>query len=347
MARRLAAISLLVLPIVGLAAWLAWSVLVPLSPPGPKFVLLRPGFSVRRIAAELKQAGVLRSETAFLLLQYSRGGTLKAGEYRFETPANMLEVRRRLVQGDIYFHTVVIPEGYTLYDIAATIERSGLATRQEFIEAAQADSFLIRDLAPDAKSLEGYLFPDTYRFTRTQDVHQMLATMVRRFRETLKEVGRDSFCSASINKLLGKSAVTQADCDIQAAVTLASVVEKETAVPEERPLVASVYYNRIRRGMPLQADPSVIYAALLAERYRGAIYRSDLHFDSPYNTYLYPGLPPGPIANPGLASLQAAIAPAATDYLYFVSDNQGHHRFSRTLEEHNRNVAHYRVAQGH
>jgi UPF0755 protein len=345
MIRRLA--KLLLLAVLGVVAWFAWSLLVPLNPQGPKFVLLRPGSSARRIAAELKQSGILRSETAFLLAQYARGGTLKAGEYRFETPASALQVRRRLVQGDIYFHTVIIPEGYTIYDIAGAIEQAGLAPRQEFIDAAHSDSFLIRDLAPGAKSLEGYLFPDTYNFTRTQDVHQMIATMVRRFRETLKQIGAGSLCSAPIIRLVSGTKSDSTLCSAQPAVTLASVVEKETGIPEERPLVASVYYNRLRLGMPLQADPSVIYAALLADRYRGSIYASDLHFVSPYNTYLNPGLPPGPIANPGRASLQAAISPAATDYLYFVSDNQGHHRFARTLEEHNRNVAQYRHGVAH
>jgi peptidoglycan lytic transglycosylase G len=345
MIRRLA--ILLLLAVLGVAAWFAWSLLLPLNPQGPKFVLLRPGFSARRIAAELKQSGVLRSETAFLMVQYARGGTLKAGEYRFDSSASMLQVRQRLVQGDIYFHTVVIPEGYTLYDIAGAIEQAGLAPRQEFIDAAQSDSFLIRDLAPGAKSLEGYLFPDTYHFTRTQDVHQMIATMVRRFRETLKDIGADSLCSAPITQLVDGNKFGESPCSTQPAVTLASVVEKETGVAEERSLVASVYYNRLRLKMPLQADPSVIYAALLAGRYRGTIYVSDLHFDSPYNTYIHPGLPPGPIANPGRASLEAAISPAATNYLYFVSDNQGHHRFSRTLEEHNHNVAQYRQGVAH
>ncbi len=338
--------KLLLIPVLGLAAWLAWSLILPLDPHGPKFVLLRPGFSAHRIAQELKQAGVIRNETAFLLVQYTRRGTLKAGEYRFQDAASALQVRRRLVQGDIYFHTVVIPEGYTLYDIASAVEQAGLVPHQEFIAAAHSDTFLIQDLAPGAKSLEGYLFPDTYHFTRTQDVHQMIAVMVRRFRQVFQEIGPDSFCSAALIRLVSRSQGTK-PCDIQPAVTLASVVEKETGIPEERSLVASVYYNRLRLGMPLQADPTVIYAALVAERYRGAIYRSDLHFDSPYNTYQHPGLPPGPIANPGLASLKAAISPAATDYLYFVSDNQGHHRFSQTLEQHNRNVAQYRQSLGH
>jgi UPF0755 protein len=339
--------KLLLVILLAFAAWLAWSLALPLNPHGPKFVLLRPGFSARRIAAELQHAGIVRSQTAFLLAEYARGGTLKAGEYRFQDPATALQVRQRLVAGDIYFHSVVIPEGYTIYDIANAIDQSGLAPRQDFVEAAHTDAFLIRDLAPGATSLEDYLFPDTYRFTRTQDVHQMITMMVRRFREAIKQIGNGSLCSAPVTKLVSLNSSAQAPCNIEPAVTLASVVEKETGVPEERATVASVYCNRLRLRMPLQADPTVIYAALISDRYRGSIYRSDLQFASPYNTYLHLGLPPGPISNPGIASLKAVISPAATDYLYFVSDNQGRHRFSHTLEQHNRNVAEYRHGIAH
>ena len=187
---------------------------------------------------------------------------------------------------------------------------------------------LLHGIDPQAQSLEGYLFPDTYQFTRVDTVPEIAAAMVHRFRQAAQKIG-----------LLGRP-------DIHRIVTMASIVEKETAVPDERPLVASVYYNRLDRNMALGADPSVIYAALLAGRYRGTIYQSDLQFDSPYNTYKYPGLPPGPIANPGLASLQAAMHPAQSEFLYFVSDNNGHHRFSRSLEEHAKNVAAYRKAAG-
>jgi len=186
---------------------------------------------------------------------------------------------------------------------------------------------MIRDLDPAAPSLEGYLFPDTYQFTRTQSLRDIAAAMTRRFRQEAKAIGLTS--------------------DLHRVVTLASIVEKETAVAEERPLVAGVYSNRMARRMGLDADPSVMYAALLAGRYTGVIHLSDLQYDSPYNTYKYAGLPPGPIANPGRTALEAAMHPAGTDYLYFVrGDDQGHHRFARTLEEHSRNVAAYRRGQG-
>ena len=253
-------------------------------------------------------------------------GSLKAGEYKFDAPASALQVRRRLLRGDVYVRTVAVPEGYNIYDIAAVVEQAGLGTGADFITAAKGDLFLIKDLDPNATSLEGYLFPDTYHFTRIDTAHEIVAAMVHRFRQEAQKIG-----------LLRQG-------DVHRIVTVASIVEKETAVPDERPLVASVYYNRLAKNMLLGADPSVVYAALLAGRYRGTIYQSDLQFDSPYNTYKYAGLPPGPIANPGAASLEAAMNPAQTDYFYFVSDNNGHHRFSRTAEEHERNVAAYRRA---
>jgi UPF0755 protein len=317
---------LVVVAVLACALWFAWAALLPVQP-GQTFVLLRPGWSTRHIARELQRQGVIRNSAAFLMLHYVKGvATLKAGEYKFDQPATALEVRDRLIRGDVYARTVVVPEGFNIYDIAAAVEQAGLGPAADFIMAAQGDLFLLRDIDPSAKSLEGYLFPDTYEFTRIDSAHDIAAAMVRRFRQEAQKIG-----------LLGNA-------DMHRIVTMASIVEKETAAPAERPRVASVYYNRLDRNMVLAADPSVIYAALLAGRYRGTIYESDLQFDSPYNTYKYPGLPPGPIANPGVASLQAAMHPAQTDFLFFVSDNNGHHRFARDSEEHARNVAAYRKA---
>ena len=315
----------MVVLVLAFAIWFAWAALLPERPAQTTFVLLRPGWSTRHIARDLQQQGVIRSSAAFLMVHYAKGlKTLKAGEYKFEQPANALEVWRRLVQGDVYARTVVVPEGFNMYDIAAAVEQAGLGPASDFLAAARSDLFLVRDIDPDAKSLEGYLFPDTYQFTRIDSAHDIAAVMVHRFRQEAQKIG-----------LLGNA-------DMHRIVTMASIVEKETADANERPMVAAVYYNRLGKNMALAADPSVIYAALLAGRYRGTIYASDLQFDSPYNTYKFPGLPPGPIANPGLASLQAAMHPAHTDFLYFVSDNNGHHRFARDLEEHARNVAAYR-----
>jgi UPF0755 protein len=313
--------------VLAFALWFGWAALLPLEPSQQTFVLLRPGWSTRHIASDLQQQGVIRSSTAFLMLHYAKGlKTLKAGEYKFDRPANALQVWRRLREGDVYARTVVVPEGFNMYDIAAAVEQAGLGPASDFLQAARSDVFLVRDIDPNAKSLEGYLFPDTYKFTRIDSAHDMVAAMVHRFRQEAQKVG-----------LLGNP-------HLHGIVTMASIVEKETADPSERPLIAAVYYNRLAKNMPLGADPSVIYAALVAGRYRGAIYESDLQFDSPYNTYRYSGLPPGPIANPGLASLEAAMHPAHTDFLYFVSDNHGHHRFARDLKEHARNVAAYRRA---
>ena len=311
------------LALLAVGAWLAWALWMPVTPPGTKFVLLRPGWSSRHIANELQQQGVIRSARAFLVMHYVTVHSLKAGEYKFEQPATGREVLDRLVRGDVYVHTVVIPEGFNIYDIASAIQAAGLGPRDEFLKLAQ-DPTPVKDIDPDAASLEGYLFPDTYLFTRTQSMRDMMTEMLKRFRHQAQQVGLTS--------------------DFHRVVTMASIVEKETAAPEERPLVASVYFNRMAARMPLDADPSVIYAALVAGRYSGAIHQSDLTFDSPYNTYRYAGLPPGPIANPGKSALAAAMHPATSDYLYFVSDGSGHHRFARTLDEHNRNVAAYRRA---
>jgi UPF0755 protein len=309
--------------------WFAWAVLTPVEPHGQTFVMLRPGYSTRRIAAELKSAGVIRSEQAFILWRYiSHKRSLKAGEYLFKQPANTINVQNRLRRGDVYFHTVVVPEGFTMFDIARAIEAAGLGPAEDFLKVARTNTALIADLAPNAPSLEGYLFPDTYQFSRMQKMGDMAAEMVKQFRQVAAQIGLTSTSAQPI----------------QRTVTMASIIEKETAVPEERPLVASVYYNRLAKKIALDADPSVIYAELLAGTYTGALHHDDMRFDSPYNTYRYVGLPPGPIANPGKSSLEAAMHPAQSDYFYFVADATGHHRFAHTLEEHDKNVAAYRRA---
>jgi UPF0755 protein len=295
-------------------------------------VLLHPGYSTRRIATELQSAGVIRDANAFVVWHYlHRTHSLKAGEYLFEKSATSLDVHRRLVHGDVYFHTVVIPEGYNIFDVAHAVQNAGLGSSDEFLRVATSDTALIADLAPDAKSLEGYLFPNTYEFSRMQTMQEMAAAMVKQFRQVAREIG-----------LITDQNVSAQKNDTQQAVILASIIEKETAAPEERPLVASVYYNRMARHVALQADPSVIYAELLQGSYTGALHHADMQFNSPYNTYTHAGLPPGPIGNPGKTSLEAAMHPADTDYFYFVSNGNGHHRFARNLEEHNKNVAAYR-----
>jgi len=306
-------------------AWLAYGVLLPIGPAQETLVQLKPGSTAHRIAETLQTAGIIRSGQMFLLWHVLHGRRpLKAGEYSFDHPAKLDEVYDRITRGDIVVRALVIPEGFNMFDIAAAVESAGLGKREDFLEVARTETVLVHDLDPKAPSLEGYLFPDTYHFTRTQSAHDMVAAMVHRFRQAARDVGLKK--------------------DVHNVVTMASIVEKETSVVDERAVIAGVFYNRLAQNMVLATDPSVIYAALLNHRYRGTIYESDLRFDSPYNTYRRPGLPPGPISNPGKPSLQAAMHPATTEYLYFVSDNQGHHKFSRTASEHARNVSAYRKA---
>ena len=326
-------LGLILVAVLAFAGWFAWALLTPVEPPGKTYVMLRPGYSTHRIAAELKSAGVIRSEKAFILWHYfHRHRSLKAGEYLFEKPANIIDLQKRLRRGDVYFRTVVVPEGFTIFDIARAVEAAGLGPADDFLKVAQSDTALIADLTPNAPSLEGYLFPDTYEFSRMQTMHEIAATMVRQFRQVANQIG------------LIPIPPGLTDEDIERTVTMASIIEKETAVPEERPLVASVYYNRLAKKIALDADPSIIYAELLAGTYTGALHHDDMRFNSPYNTYTHTGLPPGPIGNPGKSALEAAMHPADSDYYYFVADAAGHHRFARTIEEHNKNVAAYRRA---
>src|SRR5438270_10095251 len=337
--------------------------------------MLHPEYSARRIAAELKKAGVIRNEQAFILWHYyHRGRSLKAGEYLFDKPANIIDIQKRLRRGDVYFHTVVVPEGFTMFDIARAVEAAGLGPADEFLKVAQSDTALIADIAPGAHSLEGYLFPETYEFSRMMSMHDMAAAMVKQFRQIAHQIGLIQSTSDSTKAKLNvgrtKNSGTKAKLrvvtdqpegapqsaapnssnsinntgDVHRTVIMASIVDKETAVAEERPLVASVYYNRLAKNIALDADPSIIYAELLAGTYQGALHHADMQFKSPYNTYRNAGLPPGPIGNPGRSALEAAMHPAQTDYYYFVADAQGHHRFARTVEEHNRNVGAYRKA---
>jgi UPF0755 protein len=357
---------LILIAIIGAGSWFAWAVLTPVEPSGQTFVMLRPGYSTRRIAAELQGAGLIRSKEAFILWHYfRRRRSLKAGEYLFDRPANIIDIQKRLRRGDVYLHTLVVPEGYTIFDIARAIEEAGLGPADEFLKVAHSNTWLVADFAPQAHSLEGYLFPETYQFTRMTTMEDMAAAMVCQFRVVGKQIGlipgaSETALEAHAGHLCGLMTIQIKDRSSQPSVTamdvsplertviMASIVEKETSVPAERPEVAGVYYNRLNKRIALDADPSIIYAELLAGTYQGALHHADMQFKSPYNTYRNAGLPPGPICNPGRSSLEAAMHPAETDYYYFVADAQGHHRFARTMEEHNKNVIAYRKAiRGH
>ncbi|MBI4442450.1 MAG: endolytic transglycosylase MltG [Acidobacteria bacterium] len=296
----------------------------------PVQVEIARGTSARAIARQLQDIGAIRSHRTFLLLCLLRtGDTLKAGEYHFDYPSSAWQVLQKLVRGDIFYHVLTVPEGYNRFEVADLVASKGLATKDDFLKATE-DATRIDDLHPAASDLEGYLFPDTYHIASKTGAGEIVQAMVNRFRQVYTGLAQDGN-----------------ERSIHEVVTLASLVEKETPVPEERRLVAAVFYNRLRRNMALQCDPTVVYAAILEGRfakmrYDGKIRQSMLNSSSPYNTYAHRGLPPGPIANPGEASLRAALRPAPADFLYFVADSNGGHAFSRTLAEHNRAVSSYR-----
>ena len=295
-----------------------------------QFVEIPQGTGSMPIGARLVAAGVIRDRATFrtALWMSTQGRHLKAGEYRFDRAMTPFEVIGKIARGDVYVITVTFPEGQTIAEMAKIVEAHGLGTAASFVRAAK-DPAQIHDLDPAAKDLEGYLFPETYALPRHTDAAKLVRMMVARFEKVFTPELRQ--------------AAAARDLTVRQAVTLAAIVEKETANADERPLVAAVYTTRLRIGMPLQCDPTVIYGLVKAGRYDGNIHKNDLSFDSPYNTYRYPGLPPGPIASPGRASLEAAVHPADADFLYFVSRNDGSHEFARTLEEHNRNVQKFQV----
>lgn len=295
-----------------------------------KFVDIPPGTGTAGIRRRLVDAGVVSDQWAFraALLWTGRSRVLQAGEYRFDRPMSVIEVIDKIARGDVYTHSITFPEGLTIREMAAIYQSQGFGKADDFITAAR-DAALVNDLDPAAKDLEGYLFPETYTLPRGAAASKLISLMVARFRTTYTEIEQKK--SGDL------------DLSLRQLVTLASLVEKETGKAEERPLVAAVYRNRLDRKMAMQADPTVVYALVQAGTYDGNIRKQDLSFDSPYNTYKYSGLPPGPIASPGRASLEAALAPATVDYLYFVSRNDGSHAFAETLAQHNANVNEYQV----
>jgi UPF0755 protein len=294
------------------------------------FVEIAPGSSPQAMGRSLADAGIVTNPAAFRIAVWWRGAgrRLQAGEYRFDAPMTPREVVDKIARGDVYLRPVTFREGLTMRQMAAIFEERGFGTAGEFLKAA-AQEEAIRDIDPAAPDLEGYLFPDTYTLPRRTTADQLVERMIDRFEKALTPEIRSKAAARGLS--------------VRQLVTLASLVEKETAKPEERPLVAAVYANRIKIGMGLQCDPTVIYALERAGRYTGNLTRADLQFDSPYNTYRYAGLPPGPIAAPGQASLAAAAEPADVPYLYFVSRNDGSHVFATTLDEHNRNVQEWQV----
>lgn len=292
----------------------------------PVFVEFPKGTGTRAMAENLAKKGVIESPWLFLAARVlRRGARLQAGEYRFDRSASPLEVFSRISRGDIFYMELLVPEGYNMFDIAEAVGRMGTIKPEAFLAAARNPA-AVHDLDPRAPTLEGYLFPNKYRVYRHTTATQLCRQMVGEFRTQWMAL--------------------HAKAGIHDTVTLASLVEREAKLPAERPLVASVFSNRMRIGMKLDCDPTTVYAALLEDRYRGVIHRSDLDSENPYNTYRHEGLPPGPIANPGLSALRAALEPADTKLLYFVAkaDGTGGHNFSESLVQHEAAVAGYQRA---
>lgn len=310
------------------------------------FVNIPRGTSRWNIAGLLQRNGVIHSRLAFLLVsERHHRSVLQAGEYMFDRPVTPRQVFAQIAGGHIFVHIVVVPEGWTMFDIAAELEKQRLCTKAEFLSVAE-DPSLVRDIAPHAKSLEGFLFPSTYQFSRGASPEEMAATMVHEFREEWSRIQGSTPQplppDAKQDPVKPSESAANPTLSADEIVTLASLIERETPQPQERPIVASVFYNRLKLGLPLQCDPTVQYALDLIGKPAPKVSAEDLHVQSPYNTYLHRGLPPGPIANPGDASLNAALHPAQTHDLYFVANGSGGHFFSTTLEEHNRNVQKYK-----
>jgi UPF0755 protein len=317
----------ILLALAGFGSWLYFGMGRPYQgyQAAEQFVEIPQGAGTDSIGTRLAEAGVIRDTLSFRfeLARTGTGRRLQAGEYRFDRPMSVREVVAKIARGDVYLRPITFREGLTIRQMAELFESKGFGPASDFVAAA-ADAEPIRRIDPEARDLEGYLFPDTYTLPRRATAPQLVARMVEGFENVLTPELRAQAAARGLS--------------VRELVTLASIVEKETGNPDERPLVAAVCSNRLKIGMRLQVDPTVIYALERARRYTGNITRDDLQIDSPYNTYRYAGLPPGPIAAPGRASLEAAANPANVPYLYFVSRNDGSHAFAATLDEHNRNV---------
>ncbi len=300
-----------------------------------KVIAIEPGTGTQAIINRLSEAGIVQNPMALKIYLYAtgRGGRLKAGDYRFDSPISALEAIGKIERGDVTFERVTIPEGFNRFEIAERLaDETRKATTKEFLRLMN-DPSLVASIDPRARNLEGYLFPDTYNYTSATTPEELIRAMVNRFNEVLTSEWRARAIETRLS--------------IHDIVTLASLVEEEARVPDERPKVASVFMNRLKIDMPLASDPTFIYAAILENDYDGNPNQPrHRRRDSFYNTYIYSGLPPGPIASPGRASLEAALYPAQTDYLYFVvSGTEGRHKFSRTAAEHELAVNEYRQQQ--
>lgn len=328
--RRLFGIIFLLLIVGGLGVGGFWYLGPFRAPQEETFIQINRGTSSRAIAEKLAQEGLVRSSWAFLAARALHPrARLQAGEYRFGAEQTPFEIFDKIQRGQVFFDVVTIPEGSNMFDIAVIVEKSTNIKGADFLKAA-ADPSTIRDLDPIAPNLEGYLFPSSYEVTHSTTAVQLCRMMTAEFHKEWGKIESEAVSKGELHRV----------------VTLASLVEKETGLGNERPIVASVFSNRLRLNMPLQCDPTTVYAAMLENHYNGVIHKSDLASTNPYNTYAHAGLPPGPIANPGAQSLKAALHPADDHYLYFVAraDGSGGHHFTSTLAEHEKAVADFRRA---
>ena len=292
----------------------------------PQVVFIPLGTPVKEVARLLEERGLIRNRYVFLLEALRLGvlHRLKAGEYELSAHLPLREILRILAEGRVITHIVTIPEGANLWEVAELLDRAGLVSKEAFLAKA-FDREFARALGIPGPSIEGFLFPDTYYFVKGLSLEKIVQRMVSRFWEVWRKY---------------EDRARELGISVYEAVILASIVEKEAVLSREKPLIAAVYWNRLKRGMPLQADPTVRYAL---KRFRGRLYYKHLRVKNPYNTYRYPGLPPTPIANPGEESLKAVLYPAEVPYLYFVSKGDGSHHFSRTYREHLRAIRKYRA----
>jgi UPF0755 protein len=290
-----------------------------------KFVYIEPGRNLTQISQRLYDEEIISNKWFFkaIITLSGKANRIMAGEYYFHRGSSLLTTYNKLIKGEVYLHKLLIPEGADLMDIAEIFQENSICSKDEFfILASNVEQ--ITDIAPTPKDLEGFLFPDTYYYARGAKASDIFRKMTEKFYEV--------FNSLIIN--------SNSEHNLE-IIILASLIEKETSIPEEKPLIASVFLNRLKKNIPLQCDPTIIYALKSENNYDGNLKRIHLKLNSPYNTYIHPGLPPGPICNPGVQSIQAALNPLKTDYLYFVSKNDGAHYFSRSLREHNQAVAKY------
>jgi len=312
-------------------SWFLWEYLHPKAAFSPKATFqVEKGSSVSFIAQKLKKENIIKKKWIFLLaykLFYSQE-KLIAGEYEFHPPVSAKEVLKKIIKGDILLHPTTIPEGLTIEETAHYLSKKYSMNKKKFLNYADNPQ-LISSLDPEAQNLEGYLFPETYHIPRNITEEEVIKIMVNQFKKTFDENWRKRA------KKIGM--------EIRDVVTLASLIEEETSVHEEKPLVSSVFHNRLNLGMKLDCDPTIIYALKKKNKYQGKLRTKDLKLASPYNTYLHNGLPPSPISNPGEESIKAALFPSETDYLYFVSKNDGTHKFSSTFTEHQKAVIKFQI----